>query len=206
MSRTSLLCARLSLVLLLGVASCGAPRRLSMPSLASARVVGDYETYEIQRVGLLPFEGAGLSSARRSELQLAFYGEVSQSTPYEIVLLEAGDLDEVESSEPYRRGWYNPRTLIEIAKRFQLDAVFFGTVPHERFFPPQLFSLQVDLVSAETGLVIWTGNVHLDASDERVVDGLKVYYGMEEDENWKLALLSPERFARFAAFQVACLL
>ena len=82
-----------------------------------------------------------------------------------------------------------------------------GTVTQERFYPPQLLSLQVDLVSADTGLVIWTGKVDLDASDERVLQGLRIYYGIEEDdETWRVALLSPERFARFAAFQIACLL
>ena len=41
------------------------------------------------------------------------------------------------------------------------------------------------------------------------VDGWrsKIYWGDKEDRRaWELALLSPERFARFAAFQVACLL
>jgi hypothetical protein len=27
-----------------------------------------------------------------------------------------------------------------------------------------------------------------------------------DEETWRVALLSPERFARFAAFQIACLL
>jgi hypothetical protein len=80
-------------------------------------------------------------------------------------------------------------------------------VTQERFYPPQLLALQADLVSAETGLVIWSSTVHLDASDPRVLDGLQVYYGNEDDrEAWRVALLSPERFARFAAFQIACLL
>src|SRR5262245_35137703 len=36
---------------------------------------------------------------------------------------------------------------------------------------------------------------------------LRLYYGVEcDDKNWGVALLSPERFARFAAFQIACLL
>ena len=56
-------------------------------------------------------------------------------------------------------------------------------------------------------MVIWSSSVHLDATDPRVVDGLKLYWGDKEDKRaWELALLSPERFARFAAFQVACLL
>jgi len=116
-------------------------------------------------------------------------------------------LAELESSDPYRRGWYKPKTIIGLSRRYSLDGILFGTVTQERFFPPQLLALQVELVSAETGLVIWSGSVDLDASDERVVTGLRLYYSDDDDgENWRVALLSPERFARFAAFQIACLL
>ena len=191
---------------------CILTRTLEMPKLANAVVSSDFETYTIHRVGLLPFTSkAGPSQGDASQeglaLQRAFHSELGQSTPFEIVLLDAADQAELESSEPYRRGWYRPKTIIGLAQRYSLDAILFGTVTQERFFPPQLLSLQVDMVSAETGLVIWSSSVNLDANDERVLEGLQVYYGNEEDqEAWRLALLSPERFARFAAFQVACLL
>jgi hypothetical protein len=123
------------------------------------------------------------------------------------VLLDERDMAELETSDPYRRGSYQPRTIIGLSRRYNLDGILFGTVSQQRFFPPQLLSLEVDMVSAETGLVIWSGAVDLDGADQRVIDGLRVYYGNEEDqESWRVALLSPERFARFAAFQVACLL
>ena len=186
---------------------CLAPRKLEMPNLASATVTPDFETYELNRVGILPFGGSDLTQHQSREFQLAFLSEIGQSTPYEIVLLESSDLEEIEESEPYRRGWYKPRTIIEISKRYSLDAILFGTVTQQRSFPPQLLTLSVDLVAAETGLVVWSSSVHLDADDQRVIDGMKVFYSNEEERQaWQLALLSPERFARFAAFQVACLL
>ena len=192
---------------LLVASGCLAPHRLGMPSLASADVTNDYATYDIRRVGLLPFGGERLTENQREEFQLAFLSEIGQSTPYEVVLLAPEDLEEVERSEPYRRGWYRPRTIIQISDRYSLDAILFGTVTQQRTFPPQLLTLRMDMVAAETGLVVWSGSVHLDADDQRVVDGLKIYYANEEDDQgWQLALLSPERFARFAAFQVACLL
>jgi len=180
----------------------------TMPSLANAVVSNDFESYAVRRVGLLPFTGRGLTGEQGVDLQHAFHTELGQSTPFEIVLLDAADQAELEASDPYRRGWYKPKTIIGLSERYSLDAVLFGTVTQERFFPPQLLSLQCDLVSAETGLVIWSGNVTLDASDPRVVEGLQVYYGKEEedDQSWRVALLSPERFARFAAFQIASLL
>lgn len=189
------------------LAGCIVMPRSKMPRLANAVVSRDFESYELRRIGLVPFRGRDLANEQGLALQRALHSELSQSTPFEIVQLEGADLAELEPSDPHRRGWYKPRTIIGLAQRFHLDGILFGTVTQERFFPPQLLSLQVDLVSAETGLVIWSGKVDLDASDERVLEGLRLYYGVEDDdEHWRVALLSPERFARFAAFQIACLL
>jgi hypothetical protein len=204
--------ARLGILpgLLLLAGSCVAPRILEMPQLAHAEVSNDFHTYDLRRVGLLPFGGEQVSREIGRAIQLGLFTEVSRAAPYEVVLLTREDLEELETSEPYRRGWYKPKTIIGISRRYNLDALMFGTVTQQRFFPPQFLSLQVDMVSAETGLVIWSSSIHVDASDQRVRDGLQLFYegsgDNEEREDWELALLSPERFARFAAYQVALLL
>jgi hypothetical protein len=202
MSRTAL-----ALPFLFTLAGCFTLRPDRMPRLANAVVSSDFESYTLRRIGLLPFTGRGIEPAQGADLQRALHSELSQSTPFELVLLDASDMAELESSDPYRRGWYEPRTIIGLSSRYSLDGILFGTVTQERFFPPQLLALQVDLVSAETGLVVWSGSVDLDAADRRVLTGLKLFYGDEQDDqSWRVALLSPERFARFAAFQIACLL
>jgi hypothetical protein len=179
----------------------------TMPRLANAVVSTDFESYSLRRIGLLPFAGRDVDEGQGVDLQRALHTELAQSTPFEIVLLDGADLAELEASDPYRRGWYKPRTIIGLTQRYSLDGVLFGTVTQERFYPPQLLGLRVDMVSAETGLVIWSGSVNVDASDQRVVEGLQLFYGNEaDDQSWRVALLSPERFARFAAFQIACLL
>lgn len=197
----------LLLVALVPLPGCLLGNRPHLHRLANATVSSDFESYALRRVGLTPFVGRDLDPERALDLQRALHAELSQSTPFELVLLDPGDLAELESSDPYHRGWYSPRTIIGLSQRYNLDAVLFGTVSQERFFPPQLLSMQVDMVSAETGLVIWSAAVHLDASDQRVIEGLQVYYANElETEDWRVALLSPERFARFGAFQIACML
>ena len=191
---------------------CLGPYGGSIPHLASAEVAPDFESYEIRRVGLLPFEGRSVSASRNRALQDVFLSEISRSTPWEIVVLQPEDLEMVVASQPHRQGWYRPRTLIQLSRRHNLDALFFGTVTEERFFPPQLLGLSTDLVSAETGLVIWSSAVHLDATDQRVRNGLEAFYaGADPDaagggSSYNLALISPERFARFAAYQLATLL
>jgi hypothetical protein len=134
--------------------------------------------------------------------------EVTRSTPYEVVRLDEVDLAEIASSDPYRRGLYDPETIIEMSRRYRLDGVLFGTVVQHRFFPPQQLGLQVDLVAAETGLAIWSGTCHIDATDRRVREGLQTFFARGEEaganeDNWEIALLSPARIARFAAYQIA---
>ncbi len=180
-----------------------------VPIFASAQVAYDFSTYDVRRVGLMPFAGNDLDARRGQDLQSGFYSEFVRTTPFELVELDAEDLDEVSESEPYRRGWYQPETIISIARRYNLDAILFGTVVQQQSFPPLRFAVQIDMVAAETGLVIWSSSVHLDAKDEAVREGLKLFYGAtdgESDGSWQLALISPDRFARFAAFQIAKLL
>lgn len=184
-----------------------------MPALAQAQVSNDFDTYGVRRIGLMPFEGADLNAALASALEAGFLAEIGGAGEFEIVALSTTDLDEVASSEPYRRGWYRPKTIIELTQRYRLDAILFGTVTQHRFYPPQTLGLQIDMVASETGLVIWSSSVHLDAADPRVMRGLELFYTRPEDDgddaasgSWEVALLSPERFARFAAYQVARLL
>lgn len=186
--------------------ACASLAPSGMPELANAVVSSDFESYEVRRVGILPFSGRDLTAEQSADLQRALHSECSRTAPFEFVLLDANDLAELERSDPYRRGWYEPATLIGLSRRYTLDAILFGVVSQARFFPPQLLALRVDMVSAETGLVIWSGSIDLDATDPRVQQGLQKYYSGDGAEAWRVALLSPERLARFAAFQVASLL
>ena len=177
--------------------------------LATAQVASDFDTYSLGRVGLIPFAGLGMNNDQASAFQQAFFAEFSGNTPYEVVPLKPTDLAEVARSEPYRRGLYRTRTIIDIVRRFQLDGLLIGTVTSWHPFSPQRLSVQVDLVAAETGMVIWSSSVHLDASDKAVRDNLRAWYDThpgEPGETWELALLSPRRFIRFAAWQMARLL
>ena len=191
------------------VAACQSPPE--MPALASAQVAADFDTYSVRRVGMMPFDGVGLAVDHAAALEQAFFTEISRSTPFELVALDARDLEEVRASEPHRRGWYRPETIIALSRRYSLDAILFPTATQVQFFPPQKLSAQLDLVAAETGLVIWSSAVHLDANDPHVREGIEAYYGSVDEEwegqqDWRVALLSPARFAQFAAYQVASLL
>ncbi len=177
-------------------------------TLATARVSPDFKSYELRRIGLVPFNGTESADPDGAALLAqAFYLELSQSTPYEVVMLESTDLAETTESEPHRRGWYDPRTIIELSRRYQLDGLFVGTVTQHKSYPPQQLSVGMELVSAETGSILWTSQVHLDAADRRVRESLEAYVQSERGQgSSQLSFLSPSSFARFAAWQMARLL
>lgn len=191
-------------------ASCASTQN-SVELFGTARVVNDFESYTLDRVGLLPLEGNGLTDEQARALQATFYSELSRSTDFEIVVLAPDDLEEIPKSDPVRRGWYESATILELSRRFTLDGLLIGTVTDAQTFHPQRLSVQFDLVSAETGLALWSSSVHLDAGEDRVRDGLQAFYSWGDGEDssgepWELSLHSPRRFARFAAWQVARLL
>lgn len=199
------LCASLLLIPMLG--SC-----ISTPQdelLATVTVVPDFETYQLRRVGLVPFTGA-IGFEQASELQAAFFAEMSASTGLEIVPLKPQDLEEVPRSEPYRRGWYRPQTIIDLARRYRLDAIFIGTVTELHTYPPQRLGVQLDLVASETGMVLWNSSIYLDAGQENVRRSVelwaKVALGVDDEDELHIILLSPRRFSRFAAYQLSRLL
>ena len=199
---------RIAAVLALLVGCQVSPPPTPLPSLATARFATDFNTYRLQRVGLLPLTGANISTEQSQMLQAAFMVELSHAADVELVRLEAHDLEEVPGSEPYRRGRYLPRTILELAHRFQLDALLVGTVTHIQAFPPQALSISLDLVSCETGMVLWSSSVNLDAGDRDVHDSLAAWAALQRSstgsrESLQLTLISPSRFARFAAYEVA---
>ena len=179
-----------------------------LPPLARAEATEDLATYRLTRVGLLPFAGDELGEAHATTLQRAFLLELGQLAPFEVVRLAPDDLAEVQSSEPYRRGLYQPRTLLDLAERFRLDGILIGSVIQASVYPPQVLGLELDLVSCETGMVLWTASLHVDASDAAVRRHLDEFQRSQETtEDWEggvqLTLISPSRFARFAAHAVA---
>lgn len=198
----------LALVVLMGVTSC--VTTMSVPPLASARMVSDFDTYRIHRVGLMPPAGLRLTLQQSEHLQAAFMAEFSAATDFEIVRLTARDLEAIPRMEAHLRGRYSPRTVSEISRRYHLDALLVPTVTDLQTYPPQRLGVQVDLLSSETGQSLWESSVQLDATQERVRRSIEVWadthLGDVSDNTWELTLISPSRFARFAAYQMASLI
>ena len=178
------------------------------PTLARSQFAADIDSYRVHRVAVVPFIGKEVDEIRAQELEASFALELAEFVPYEIVQLSSADLQEISRAEPYRRGWYEPKTLLEIADRFHVDAILVGTVRELWPYTPMRIATQVELVSCETGMVAWSSSVELDARDGRVQQALNAWFVLERDSSdapgdEALALLSPALFARFATRELA---
>lgn len=190
------------------LAACSSLPTKEVPLLATGRITSDFETYSIRRVGLLPIRSDDDDGGADEALEQAFHAELVDATGYEVITLSQHDLLEFEALQPFRRGSYSAATLLELRRRFLLDAVAVGAVSSRRVVPPQRLGVQLDLISCETGATLWSSRVLLNAADAETREALAAWSQEHTDsiDGAELVLLSPRRFARFAAWQVMQLL
>ena len=175
------------------------------PVLGSAQVVADFDSYSLRRVALLPLEGMDPSLAESRALATTLGSEFAERTGLEVLVLTDSEVSEVPTLSPHRDGGFDARTIIELGKRHRLDGLLVATIVERKAYPPQRIGLQVDLVSTETGLSLWYGRIQADAGDgqtKRAVQAWVQQSSESDDADWKVVLLSPRRFYRFACYEV----
>ncbi len=174
-------------------------------NLASARVVADFDSYNLRRVGLMPINGLDPTLAESREMATTMAAEFAAVTGLEVLVLAPNDLSEVKELQPHNRGEFNMRTIIEVGKRHRLDGLLVATITERSVYPPQRIGLQMDFVATETGLSLWFGNLAVDASSK---DTQKAVYGWTHSQfsgehfDDGVVLISPKRFFRFACAQI----
>jgi hypothetical protein len=186
--------------------SCAAPVG-PLPTLASATVVADFDTYNLRRVGVLPLSGLRLSEGLADYLQLALVSEFRATTGVEFVGLRANQLVGLPQFDPHLRGGYPVESILGLSGRHHLDALVVVTVTDRQAYTPQRLGLQAVLLSAETGMSLWQADLQLDAGDRRTRSAAESWAfgrgGDLSEDHWELILVSPRRFVQLAAAQLA---
>ncbi len=95
-----------------------------------------------------------------------------------------------------------------------IDAILMGRITRYEPFPPQAIGLELVLVSATTGKVVWNAAGVVDASDPETIraargggvssvlvdlDPANAFEGVDDPEGAFVILESPQAFATFAA-------
>ena len=91
----------IALAALVLAAACASPKAVA--PLASARMVSDFGSYELRRIGLMPPVGTRLTEQQQDDIQAACLAEFSAGSAIEIVRLTALDLEAIPSLEPRSR-------------------------------------------------------------------------------------------------------
>ena len=195
----------------LALAACATPA--PAPLMGSARIAADFDSYRLQRVALLPFRAVDrttgtLAAHEVGSLETSFHTELASGTPYDLIPLRGEDLAAVLPPDPFRDGWYTPDAIRLLRDRFHLDGVMVGTITSRRVVPPQVLGVQLDLISCETGATIWSADLMLDAARTDVQEAVATWSNddLGREDGGAMVLLSPRRYAHFAAYQLARLL
>jgi hypothetical protein len=190
------------------LAACASTTKSSTGGLATTRVAVDRDQYTLRRIGLLPIESKDLRADEKRAFQAALAAEFSSRWHAEIVPLHADDATGTSMPDSFRTGRIEAAAIVTMAHRHNLDGLVAVTVTDRRAYPPQRLGLEVELTACDTGLPIWAASLRLDAATERTRGALRDWFDDQRSdelppEAWDLCLLSPQRFAEFAAAQVA---
>ncbi len=164
-----------------------------------------------RRIGVIPFDGPDRPS---SDLISAAIGEaLARKLGAPTVRIEAEGGGAERLREGMRRGQLPTRMILSTSARHGVDAVLIGRITRYRPFPPQAIGIEVALVSAVTGQVVWNAMGVVDASDPATLRAARggafgllargapvgVLESLDDPQQAFLTLESPDAFARFVA-------
>jgi hypothetical protein len=113
----------------------------------------------------------------------------------------------------FRRGEISGQAILETSARYGVDAVLVGRITRYRPYPPQAVGMELALVSAVTGQIIWNALGVIDADDPQTDQAIRggmlgvlarnapvgALDDLENPREAFLILQSPTRFAKFVA-------
>jgi hypothetical protein len=162
----------------------------------------------IRRVLVLPLADESGTGSPRHVVDTGLRDEIVKLRRFDIVQPDAADASSKPSEGPKKTGRVDVATIIELGRRYGVDAVLFGSLDHYRPYAPPLLGISASLIDVQTGLIIWEIRDFLDASDRATEVAMKEFFAVElaKDQtvmDEELLAVSPLWFAKFAARRVA---
>lgn len=187
------------LLLLPAAAGCRAGTR-GVPSYVSPEI----SKLNIRRIVVIPFADEANCGSEREAIQRAFMEQLEKVTSIEVVGVDIRDAELAKNENPRRTGKYRIETILELAIRHGADAVLFGAITAHRPYPPQRLGVRVDLISANSGLALWSCNTQFDLADresQRIIESSFSSNATKANESltWDGVQASPSRFATLVA-------
>ncbi len=195
-------------LLLAGTSACALHRPASVyecPSYRSAELA----TLDLRRIVLVPFHDESGSGPHRETVERAMAHAIEKESGIAVVLVGDAGMREIGTQDvPHRTGRYRLEPVLELAFRYGADAILFGSITAFRAYTPQVLGVRAELVSASTGLVVWSVDAHFDLSDENARRALEAHFGdrasrVARAPSWETAQTSPAAIASLVCSRAA---
>ncbi|CAG0939741.1 hypothetical protein BROC_00775 [Candidatus Brocadiaceae bacterium] len=167
---------------------------------------GEFQKTQIRRVLLLPFEYDVDRDAIIEEVTEAFAVELRKTGSFEVVVFNENKTTRTPERDIWVKGAIDLNTILTLKKRYDADAIVFGSITHYRPYEPMLLGVKVGMISTDTGTVVWSADGVFDSNENEVAELVKHYFESTHQKSalygWKLILLSMRRYSQFVANQI----
>lgn len=169
------------------------------------------ESGHVSRVLALPLVDESSNGPAAAVVTRALIDSLIKLRRFSVVEPDATDAALVPGEGPKRTGRIPVDTIIELGRRYGVDAVLFGTIDRYRPYEPPSLGISATLVDVQTGLILWSATDFVDAADAATATSMRWWF---EDQTAtghtvfgpEIMRASPLWFARFAADRLAATL
>ncbi len=161
-----------------------------------------------RRVLALPLFDESATGVDSETVSRVLRDEMMKLRRFDMVQANPSDALLRPADSPQRNGRIPIDTVVELGRRYGVDAVLFGTITRYRPYAPPALAMTVSIVDVETGTLVVSVNDFVDGADAAAAESMDRFFKDEGDTDGteygpELMSTSPEWFARFAARRVA---
>jgi hypothetical protein len=124
---------------------------------------------------------------------------------HEVVAVEREAAARLLPADPLYHDRLDGSVLLALRDALGADAVLISRLERFQSFDPCALALTAHLVDCGDGSILWSATGHLDAGRIDVQEDVRLWHGRSNGDalpsvaGWRGVLLSPSRFARYAA-------
>ncbi len=167
----------------------------------------EYINSRLQRVLLLPFTIESNRDKVVNEVTKAFFIELQKISKFSVVIPREFEDMLLQQKDIWTRGLIRSETIVEAKKRYNVDAIIFGTVTQYQPYEPPVLGIKIGMFSTNSGNLMWCADAIFDSREASVIKLLKNYYKDHYQRkqslyDWEILLLSMKRYAQFVAYHI----
>lgn len=195
-----------ALLTVLTLGACAASRTPNDLPLYVERVSTE-ELQPIRRLMVLPVRSVDGVVCDTNALRLKLSQALTRLGRFEVLPLPEGTDEQRGIHDGIERRQLSVEELVAIGERYQVDGLVVARVSACRTYQPQQLAMQIEMVSLLDRSTLWRVDASFDAQDAAVEQDVQDYVDSDVSSDdslhgWRMHLLSPDRFHRYAMQRV----